>query len=811
MKRFKIFFSVLLFAFLLIIMPRFSLAGDATDPGKGEECCSWTAGKTSVSDLSPEEKQKRLGLKIPDWYEEWWDKLPKLQATEGVTFPPRFDWRDSNGVTPAKDQGSCGSCWDFCAVGALEAMVKIYGEVELDLSEQQVLSCKTFGWGCDGAYSELAFQLFQNPGSAKEVCMPYQADDEVPCTQTSCEKWAKISGWTAVTNNVDAIKTALLTGPVSTSMAVEDTFQSYTGGCYNKPYFGLNHCVLIVGWDDTLCGTGGWIVKNSWGKGWGMDGFFYIKYGCCQIGSYTYLINYIFHRPYVRFEGFGTDDSPTGGNGNGTPEPGETVGLDFTLKNLWTPLGDVEVTVTADTSGIVFNDNYSYLGDMDSKEILDNSSDPMEFYVPSDFPIRRTYFTFQVSGDSGGGVTYTTDTTLEVSVGRQILLVDDDQGVDGKGNNYEDYYMNAFDSLKAVYEIWDKKANPGANYDFSDFDILIWFTGDHRDSVFSHTDIESLMSFLDQGGRLFLTSQDAVEALSGSADPLFQQFLTDYLHVGYGSNSGKILTPGKLGDEIGDSLWIYPGGVASPQNQTSMDNLVPDSQSDTVCVYADAWWVLSDSVAATKFQNELFRVVVFGFGFEGINSSGLQMWGRKVSKPHLVMRRVLDWLKIPNPSITVVSPNGGEEWLIDETYVVSWESNLFQDSVKIEYSTNGGVDWMPVVDTTTNDGIYSWVIPNTPSDSCLVRISDIANGIPYDVSDGYFSMLNYVPGDPNGDGVVNSADIVSLINYLYKGGPPPNPMAAGDANGDCVINSADVVFLINYLFKGGPAPQVGCA
>jgi len=65
---------------------------------------------------------------------------------------------------------------------------------------------------------------------------------------------------------------------------------------------------------------------------------------------------------------------------------------------------------------------------------------------------------------------------------------------------------------------------------------------------------------------------------------------------------------------------------------------------------------------------------------------------------------------------------------------------------------------------------------------------------------------NYICGDANGDGVVNSADVAYLINYLFVGGPAPVPLAAGDANLDGNINSADVAYLINYLFVGGPAP-----
>jgi subtilisin family serine protease len=68
----------------------------------------------------------------------------------------------------------------------------------------------------------------------------------------------------------------------------------------------------------------------------------------------------------------------------------------------------------------------------------------------------------------------------------------------------------------------------------------------------------------------------------------------------------------------------------------------------------------------------------------------------------------------------------------------------------------------------------------------------------------------YVYGDANGDGVTNSADLVYLLNYLFLGGPPPDPPSAGDPNGDCVINSGDVVYFINYLFSGGPILRRGC-
>lgn len=79
----------------------------------------------------------------------------------------------------------------------------------------------------------------------------------------------------------------------------------------------------------------------------------------------------------------------------------------------------------------------------------------------------------------------------------------------------------------------------------------------------------------------------------------------------------------------------------------------------------------------------------------------------------------------------------------------------------------------------------------------------------YKVSAGYVHASFVNRGDvnvPGGDGIINSADVVFLLNYLYKHGPEPCPMEAGDVTCDGVINSADVVFLLNYLYKGGPPP-----
>jgi len=68
------------------------------------------------------------------------------------------------------------------------------------------------------------------------------------------------------------------------------------------------------------------------------------------------------------------------------------------------------------------------------------------------------------------------------------------------------------------------------------------------------------------------------------------------------------------------------------------------------------------------------------------------------------------------------------------------------------------------------------------------------------------TVTEYVCGDANGDGMVNLADAVYVINYVFTGGPAPEPLDSGDADGDGTVNLSDAIYLINFVFKGGPPP-----
>ncbi len=252
----------------------------------------FTVGKTSVSDLPREERERLCGLIFsPDMFKD----IPPYSAPAAGIDDPVFDWRDLKGTTDVKSQGSCGSCWAFAAVAQLESHVQIYDGVTLDLSEQHVINCNTYGWGCSGGNHVGAYALFYSSGSVAESCIPYVQNDGLPCILGSCRLLARIDNYGGITNSVNSIKQALLNGPVVAGMLINDALYSYTGGCYDidDQISTLGHAVLIVGWDDTVCGgDGAWICKNSWGEGWGIDGYFYIKYGVSTIGRDAAQITY---------------------------------------------------------------------------------------------------------------------------------------------------------------------------------------------------------------------------------------------------------------------------------------------------------------------------------------------------------------------------------------------------------------------------------------------------------------------------------------------------------------------------------------
>ena len=224
---------------------------------------------------------------------------------EAMTLPERFDWREQGGYTEAKDQGSseeCYPCWSYALIGAAESAIKIATGNAFDLSEQQLLDCNTKGYGCDGGFIS-GWTALRDYGAVLDSCYPYIAQDG-DCSESDCEPVGWISGVYPVPYTINSLKYALMHhGALSCSMTVYQKFMFYKEGCFQKDGSeSINHGVIIVGWDDTLCdGDGAWMVKNSWGTEWGDGGVAYMKYDTCNIGKDAQWFEYSPEAPSEEF------------------------------------------------------------------------------------------------------------------------------------------------------------------------------------------------------------------------------------------------------------------------------------------------------------------------------------------------------------------------------------------------------------------------------------------------------------------------------------------------------------------------------
>jgi C1A family cysteine protease len=266
---------------------------------KGE--ARWVASTTSMTLMSPGERAMRLGVSVPvptnrQYAATGVGTITYPSAITGSSAPPAsFDWRNVNGhsyVTTIRNQGSCGSCWAFASTAAMESKALISmntPDVDLNLAEQTLVSCSGAG-SCNGGQVNRVSDYLQKTGEGAETTFPYLGKDAA-CSSAQAG-WQtnafKISNWQYVYNKysgtggkltIAMIKNALYnSGPLPVTHNVHSDFFAYKSGVYSVTKGATmqgRHAVTLVGWDDA---TQALIAKNSWGTGWGDNGYFRVGY-----------------------------------------------------------------------------------------------------------------------------------------------------------------------------------------------------------------------------------------------------------------------------------------------------------------------------------------------------------------------------------------------------------------------------------------------------------------------------------------------------------------------------------------------------
>jgi C1A family cysteine protease len=240
-------------------------------------------GVTKFSDLTDEEfKAKYLTMKVPALKQVKQTKNRNLQQAPDCYKVDDINWANDGMVTPVRDQGSCGSCWAFAALAAMESSLLINNEIT-DLSEQELVDCAGGDYGnagCDGGWMGNAFAYVLDNGISTEEDYPYKAVDQT-CKQTTSA--FRISDFQEG-EGCAALSAGLALGPVSVAVDASN-WSGYIRGTFSDCGTDLNHGVLVVG-----ANSDEWVIKNSWGADWGENGYIRIAAdntcGVCSYPSY---------------------------------------------------------------------------------------------------------------------------------------------------------------------------------------------------------------------------------------------------------------------------------------------------------------------------------------------------------------------------------------------------------------------------------------------------------------------------------------------------------------------------------------------
>ena len=262
----------------------------------------WVAGNTSLLQMTYDQRKailsKNENNEIPNLqgFEYYIGGVFDLQPydfdnRERSSYVDDFDWRDRHGqdwTTVVKNQTTCGSCWAFAPISAAENVINLYfnRHLDYDLSEQQILSCSN-GGNCNSGHMPIAVNYLLNSGIVSENCFPY-VNSKVPCDNicSNPNEHIAFSNAPSVSIGIDNIKQAIINSGsicisvdnIRHSMAVCGFKLLKTGDVvYDGTGATLpNSTTITIGPNSPYIGQNCWLFKNSWGSGWGDEGFGYV-------------------------------------------------------------------------------------------------------------------------------------------------------------------------------------------------------------------------------------------------------------------------------------------------------------------------------------------------------------------------------------------------------------------------------------------------------------------------------------------------------------------------------------------------------
>jgi hypothetical protein len=727
---------------------------------------SWTADRTWVSDLPDEERQNLLGLEVPADYERILEEIkqrPVLRAP--MDLPSSFDWTDSAAVSPVRTQ-RCGDCWAQCSVAAMESQLRIYDDDATRLSVQQAIDCNFGSSSCDGGWWEDVYDMYMAVGAVTQACYRYRGGVDGDCDEDTCDVVTFLDGYEFIDTSVPSIKYYLMTyGPLAVGMSVYNDFNYYSGGCYETSQSGnINHGVLIVGWDDDMCGgQGAWHIKNSWGTWWGEDGYAWMKYGTADIG-YAACVTYYTPRQRVKlaYESHVIDDSA--GDGDGVAEPGETVSLRLTLANeRWDTATNVSATLMSLTAGVqVLLSGSTTFPDIPGGGVAESNSPYFAISVDPDVICgRRAHFVLSIECDQG---TYSDVCHFDIGDAVETVFADDSEAALG--------WTHGAPDDDATAGGWVRKNPRGSMLDGH----LVQAERDHSPGsavtafVTANTNRGFFPDFADvDGGKQTLLTP--VFDLSDRASALARYW--------------KWYT-NDTSDSAADDVWKVDvsadGGLTwvNLETQTESHREWRESEFDLGQYVPLTGQVVLRFVASDYGNDSTVEAAVDDFEITGCPAS-------------------VDALP---PYVEVVYPNGGEALTENTEVDVQWTAadDYGLREVTVLASYDGGLTYDDTLGVTTGfESSLTWLVPAGAHPECRIGVEAVDRGYNavFDESDSPFSITGDAAGVASGEEDLLPPEVVlvgseknpfSGSTHIFFGVPRAMGVAVKvyDARGRCI-------------------------
>jgi hypothetical protein len=512
-------------------------------------------------------------------------------------------------------------------------------------------------------------------------------------------------------------------------MAVCGGFQTYTGGCYQEACTSINHGVLIVGWDDTMCGgAGAWIVKNSWAPDWGVNGYIYMAYGACYIGYGAEALNYTPGQTVHFFHV--SHEIVDGGDGDGAIETGEAITLPITVLNIGAETATgVSAKLRTLTAGVTVTDSTATYPDIPKGTTAETTANHFAFVVggggPSCGPIR-----LQLEVTSGEGTSFV-NITLEA--GAPAAVFADDFQTD-KG-----WSMSAAGD-NATTGLWTRVDPNGTWWG----DQPVQPEDDHSASP---------------GTACMVTGQGGIGGAQGAADVDGGKTTLVSPTVDLAGKNSALLTYWR---------WYASETGSAPNN----DSFIVDVSNDN----GSTWTNVETLACGDRCWR---KIEVYLEDFVALTSQTRVRFIAQDQSPGSVVEAAIDDFTItacegaaPDgtaPTVAVLGPNGGETLVKNTQCEITWNAgdDVGVTSVNVLLSTDGGATYPTLLATgEASDGSFIWTVPDLDSRTARIKVEavDAASNTGSDASDADFTLWGTTSGVAPGPAGMPTEPMLAIVD-----------------------------------------------